>query len=159
MSRSSPAVIAGCCLLGAASGLRSQMGMAGVVLRGPRSAKPAWLQGKAARRVVVALALGELVADKLPSTPNRTEPAGLAARIGLSALSCGILASSAGQGGPVPIIVGAATAVGAAYAGMTARAALARHVPPIVAALAEDALAVTLSAAAWPAASAALVQT
>jgi uncharacterized membrane protein len=150
MSRTSPAVIAGSCLLGAATGLRSQMGMASVVVFGAqRPRTPAWLRAKPARPVALTLALGELVADKLPSTPKRTELPGLAARIGLAALSSGILANSAGQGGPVPVVVGVVAAVGAAFGGMTARGALARRLPPIAVAVAEDILAATLAANAW----------
>src|ERR1039458_8847680 len=111
MSRTSPAVLAGSCLIGAATGLRSQMGLASVVVvDARRQAAPAWLRGKAVRPVVLNLAVGELVVDKLPFTPKRTEPAGLVARVGLAALSSGILASSAGQGGPIPVVVGAAMA-------------------------------------------------
>jgi uncharacterized membrane protein len=150
MSRTSPAVIVGCCLLGAATGLRSQISMASaVVFAAQRPRTPAWLRAKPARPVALTLALGELVADKLPSTPKRTEPLGLGARIGLGALSSGILASSAGQGGPVPVLVGAVAAVGAAFGGMTARAALARHLPPVAVAVTEDILAATLAANAW----------
>jgi uncharacterized membrane protein len=150
MSRTSPAVIAGCCLIGAATGLRSQMGMASAVVFGAeRPRTPAWLRAKPARPVALTLALGELVADKLPSTPNRTEALGLGARIGLAALSSGILATSAGQGGPVPICAGVAAAVGAAFGGMKVRAALGRHLPPVAVAVAEDLLAATLAANAW----------
>jgi uncharacterized membrane protein len=146
MSRTSPAVIAGSCLIGAATGLRSQMGMAAVILGTSPEALPSKLRGKAVTPVAVTFALGELVVDKLPSTPKRTEPAGLAGRIALGALSAAILASSIGRGGRVPAVIGAATAVGSAFAGMTVRAKLSEHLPPVLVALGEDLLSASLAA-------------
>lgn len=146
MSRTSPAVIAGSCLIGAATGLRSQMGMAAVILGTSPEALPSKLRGKAAPPAAVSFALGELVVDKLPFTPKRTEPPGLVARIALGALSGAILASSIGRGGPTPAVIGAVSAVGAAFAGMTVRARLSQHLPPVLVALGEDLLAASLAA-------------
>jgi hypothetical protein len=55
--------------LGAATGLRSQLGVATVVARSdpslPSMSRHPWI-----RRLVLAAAAGELVVDKLPGTPN-----------------------------------------------------------------------------------------
>jgi uncharacterized membrane protein len=146
MSRTSPAVIAGSCLIGAASGLRSQMGMAAVILGTSPEALPSKLRGKAVTPVAVTFALGELVVDKLPFTPKRTDPPGLAARIALGAWSGAILASSIARRGRTPAVVGASAAVGAAFAGMAVRARLSEHLPAVLVALGEDLLAASLAA-------------
>jgi uncharacterized membrane protein len=94
--------------------------------------------------VFTALALGELVGDKLPSTPARTRPGPFIARLVSGAMSGG--AFTAGVGGP--LAVGAALgAVGAAFgtlAGYHARIRLvpALKVPDTVVALGEDLVAV-----------------
>src|SRR6202451_2103422 len=50
---------------------------------------PAILAGPANRDILVLLALGELIADKLPFMPNRTSAPGLAARFIAGAI-CGM---------------------------------------------------------------------
>jgi uncharacterized membrane protein len=132
-------------LIGSSTGLRSQMGMA-VLLNGtPPAQLPALLGHRAVRPIAVTAALGELVADKLPSTPPRTEARGLVPRIGLGGLSAGLLARSAGAPTAAAVAVGAGAATGAAFAGMAAREALAKRVPPVAAAIVEDVVAVTLA--------------
>jgi uncharacterized membrane protein len=144
-SASTAAMVACAALIGSATGLRSQMGMA-VLLNGtPPAQLPALLGHRAVRPIAVTAALGELVADKLPSTPARTQAPGLVPRIGLGGLSAGLLARSAGAPAPLAVAVGAGAAAGAAFAGMAARGALAKRVPPLAAALAEDLVAVMLA--------------
>ena len=75
-----------CLLLGMVSGMRTLSGPTGVSW----FAALGWLEvggtwfaflGKAATRwIFTALAIGELVADQLPSAPNRTDPPLLAAQ-------------------------------------------------------------------------------
>ncbi len=142
---SKSAALSGAALIGASTGLRSQMGMA-VLLNGtPRDQLPTLLRHRAARPIAVAAALAELVVDKLPSTPARTEARGLVPRIALGGLSAGLLARKAG--GPIAAAgaVGAGTAVGAAFTGMAGRGALAKRLPPVAAALVEDLVAVGLA--------------
>jgi uncharacterized membrane protein len=124
-------------LIGIASGLRSQTGLAVAALSGGE-ALPSPLRQPVVRRLLVALALGEYVVDKLPSTPNRTEPAGLLARFGLGAVSGALLATRTGGRPFVPAAVAASAAVGAAYGGQAARAALARRIPPVAAGMVGD---------------------
>ena len=67
-------------------------------------------------------------------------------RIGLGGLSAGLLARNARTLTTTSAAVGAGTAVGAAFAGMAARGALAKRLPPIAAAIVEDLVAVLLAA-------------
>ena len=121
------------------------MGMA-VLLNGtPPAQLPALLRHRAVRPTAVAAGLGELVADKLPSTPARTQAGGLVPRIGLGGLSAGLLARSVGAPTTASVAVGAGAAAGAAFAGMAAREALAKRLTPLAAALVEDFVAVMLA--------------
>jgi uncharacterized membrane protein len=93
--------------------------------------------------VLRAAALGEYVVDKLPNTPARTQPFGLAAR----ALAAGLAGASFD---PDERLLGAACAIGGAFAtaylGVAYRHACAeRKIPAIAAALAEDGLAIALA--------------
>ena len=144
-SPSMPSALAGAALIGAATGLRSQMGMAVLLNRTPRAQLPPLLRHRAAGPIAVAAALAELVVDKLPSTPARTQARGLVPRIALGGLSAGVLARNAGASITASAAVGAGTAVSAAFAGMAAREALAKRLPPVAAALVEDLVAVSLA--------------
>jgi uncharacterized membrane protein len=144
-SSSTPSALAGAALIGSSTGLRSQMGLAVLLSRTPGARLPALLRHRAARSITVAAALAELVADKLPSTPARTQALGLVPRIGLGGLSAGLLARNTGAPITASAAVGAGAAVGAAFAGMAARGALAKRLPPVAAALVEDLVAVVLA--------------
>ena len=127
-------------LLGMAAGMRSTVPLAALGLTLPR------------RRLFGApLALAsaaELVYDKLPRAGERTAPGPLSARIGAGAIAGGIAAR----------VLGASIALGAATGGLAAlastflfhrvRAEAARRVPPLVAAVGGDLLAIGSSAAA-----------
>ena len=63
-------------ILGAATGLRSQLGVASVVARSDPSL-PSMFRHPWTRRLVLAAAAGELVVDKLPGTPSRLAPRGI----------------------------------------------------------------------------------
>ena len=92
----SATIAVGAVLLGCATGLRSQMGMA-VVVNGLRASDlPGPLRYHGVRVATSSAAVGELVVDKLANTPDRTAPGGLAVRVLLGALSSGIVASAAG---------------------------------------------------------------
>jgi uncharacterized membrane protein len=144
-SRSAASALVCAALIGSSTGLRSQMGMA-VLLNGtPPAQLPALFRHRASRPIAAAAALAELVADKLPSTPPRTQARGLVPRIGLGGLAAGLLARSAGGPTTVSVAIGAGAAAGAAFAGMAARGALAERLPPVGAALIEDAVAVLLA--------------
>jgi len=137
--------VAGSVLLGAATGLRSQIAVATLIVRGDPNL-PAALRSAWAPRVAVAAAGGELVADKLPSAPSRLAPPGLVARLAFGALAAGLRARTHG-GAVVPAAaVGAGAAVVAARLGHDIRAGLSKGAPAIAATV-EDELAVGLAIA------------
>lgn len=90
------------------------------------------------------LALGELVADKLPMAPSRLGIGPFAGRVVVGAYA-GSVVSVAQNGSLVAgIIAGALGAVIGTYAGHTYRTRLAGMLPDIVLALIEDAVALVL---------------
>ena len=93
--------------------------------------------------IFVVFAVGEFVADKLPNTPARTKPPGLIARILTGALSGACLSLTIGLSMWPGALLGAAGAIGGAFAGYQWRTGLVRalKVPDLVIALVEDALA------------------
>ena len=72
--------------------------------------------------ILTLLALVELVADKLPKTPNRTSPPGLIARIVMGGLAGACIAAGGGQGVVVGAALGAVGGVAGAFGGYQARA-------------------------------------
>ena len=136
--------------LGVTAGLRSmtpaavvawatrlgQLELAGTPLAWLGSGVAAWLFG--------AAAVGELIADKLPFTPNRTTAGPFGARLLTGALAGGAVA--AGHGGSIAgcAVAGAAGAVVGTLGGYRARTGLVRApgTPDYVVALLEDAIAV-----------------
>ncbi|WP_354698712.1 hypothetical protein DSM112329_04402 [Paraconexibacter sp. AEG42_29] len=121
-------------LIGVAAGLRGFAPLGVTALRGGFGDGPA-------AKVLPALAAGELVGDKLPFTPPRTDPPPLLAR----ALSGGLL--SFRRAGAQGALVGAAVAVVAAYGGQHTRQWLVRTTgrPDRDIAIAEDVLALALA--------------
>lgn len=136
--------------LGAAAGLRSMTPPAVVAWAsrlGYLDLDPtplAFLSSAAAAWIFAAAALGELVADKLPFTPNRTSPGPLGARILSGALSGGALAAGAGGSLAGGAVAGALGAVAGAFGGYNARTGLVRALgtPDYVVAVVEDLIAV-----------------
>jgi uncharacterized membrane protein len=94
--------------------------------------------------VVTLLAIAELVADKLPNTPPRTAPVGLTARIVLGGASGLALATGAGISAPLAGVIASVGAIAGAFAGYHIRRAVVAktHVPDLVAAIVEDAIAI-----------------
>jgi uncharacterized membrane protein len=134
-------------LAGTATGLRSSVGVAALINR-RASGLPTWLAGRPAAAVGAVALTGELVVDKLPSTPSRLEPTGLTARVAAAALAGAVLARSADQAVPLAAIVAAASALASARVGHDIRAAASDRLPPCAVAAAEDGLALALAGAA-----------
>ena len=133
-------------LLGAASGLRSQLGLATVVARSDPSLPPVF--GKPwTRRLLVAAAAGELVVDKLPTTPSRLAPPGFVGRLALGALAAGLFAQTRQAPWLPAAAIGASSAAIAAKVGHDLRARVAHYAPDPAVAVVEDALALGLAAA------------
>jgi uncharacterized membrane protein len=128
-------------LAGAATGLRSTVAMAALINAGVPGL-PRQLTGYVAKVAASLGVAGELVADKLPSTPSRLLPVGLGGRLALAAGA--VLARSAKDPLLPTVAVAAAAALLSARIGHDVRAAASKRVPP---AAAEDAVALGLAAA------------
>jgi uncharacterized membrane protein len=104
----------------------------------------AFLHSTAASVVFIGLAIAELVADKLPSTPSRTQALGLIARFLTGGLSGAAVAVSGGRSLALGAILGAVGGIVGAFAGYQARTRLVKalKVPDFVIALLEDAVAI-----------------
>ena len=125
--------------LGAITGLRSFSGPAVVANR---------LGTPGTARLADAFAVSELIADKLPFMPDRTKPGSLAFRA-VSGAVCGYLMAknkkrTQGEKWMSAFVAGAA-AVAASYAGLEFRKRV--KLPPLAAALLEDAFTVGSGAA------------
>src|SRR5260370_11845488 len=79
--------------LGAATGLRSTVALAALILR-RSDGLPAVSQRKAARLAAAIADAGELVIDKLPMTRSRLDPPGLTTRAVSASLAAAVLARS-----------------------------------------------------------------
>lgn len=135
--RATARVVGRAALLGLATGGRSTLALAGPALAAsPSSAK--------ARTAVLALA-GELVADKLPMTPNRTASGSLAARLAAGAGGGAALARAEGLAPALPMVAGALGTLAGSYGGLAWRTWSAQAMPPVLGAVLEDAVAVTLA--------------
>jgi len=139
--------------IGAVSGLRSMAGpalvaeAAGSKRINLKGTPLAWLGTRNTMGTSALLALGELVADKLPFTPSRLEAAPLIFRA-VSGAVCGYAVCSRNRTKQEKwgsAIVGASAALAAAWAGYTFRKN--SKLPKLVAALAEDAVAMGTGAA------------
>lgn len=143
-----------CFGIGFATGLRSMTGPAVVAVSAHlgrlklAGTSLAFMGSKWAAGLFVLFALGEFVADQLPSTPARTAPAGLSARIVMGGLTgaCIALAHEAPAWGGA--LVGAIGAIAGAFAGYNARVGLVRSlkVRDIAIAIPEDVLAILIAA-------------
>ncbi len=104
----------------------------------------AFLANKVSLVVFTLLAIGELIADKLPFIPGRTQIGPLGARIVFGALCGAALCLSGGASLPLGAILGAAGGVAGAFAGFHYRRLLSRGstVPDLLVALLEDVVAV-----------------
>lgn len=106
-------------------------------------AGPTLIWGGSGRRgrTILAMALGELIVDKLPQTPSRLVPGGLAARAVAAALAAGSVAAQEGNA-PLGALLGVAAALVAARLGAGYRSRAPQSpLGGLLAALLEDAAA------------------
>lgn len=116
--------------LGAASGSRSSVGVTAVALtsaRGDRGRLASGLGSTAGTALSGVFALGELVGDKLPTTPSRLAPPALGGRVLLGGTSAAAEARRDGHDPVLPALIGAACAVGAAVLGARLRGVAAQR--------------------------------
>ena len=134
-------------LAGAATGLRSTVSLATLINR-KAAGLPSWLAGRRATVAAPIALTGELVVDKLPSTPSRLEPGPLAARVIFAALAGAVIARGADQSLLPAAVIASAAALASARVGHDLRAALADRMLPCAVAAGEDGLALALAGAA-----------
>jgi uncharacterized membrane protein len=133
----------GVALLGAATGLRSQLGVATVTAVAPPRSLPSLLRRPIVRKLTTGVATLELVGDKMPSAPDRTQPGGLITRIVLGGSAGGVVARTMGFGGRRSVVVGAIAATASTFAGLSLRRRLISRFGPLPAGLIEDGIAVS----------------
>ena len=136
--------------IGAIAGLRS-MAAPAIISRAAASGalrleeSPLKVLGSAASaNTFMFLAAGEMVADKLPFIPNRTDPGPLAGRIASGALCGAAICSAKRRSAMAGAILGGLAAIGGAFLGyhLRRRAVQNRGLPDLVCAFAEDFVAV-----------------
>lgn len=136
-------------LIGVVAGLRSMTAPA-VVSWGARlgwlhleNTWLAFLGSSIAPYILSALAIGELINDKLPKTPSRKAPAPFAARIAMGAL-CGAALGASTQAQLGGVLAGTLGAVAGTLGGYQARTRLGKAIggKDLPVALLEDAIAV-----------------
>jgi uncharacterized membrane protein len=91
------------------------------------------------------LAIGELIADKLPLIPKRTAPAPLMARVITGALCGACLSSAAGKSLFVGALLGGIGGIVGAFLGYGIRRRLDLQIKDLVVAVCEDVVAVGLA--------------
>lgn len=87
--------------IGLVAGMRS---MSALALVGSR------LASRSTAILLKVMAAGEIVADKTPSIPSRTEPASIAGRLTFGGAAAGFVAWKMGDSIPAAVAVGAGTA-------------------------------------------------
>ncbi|BEP14219.1 hypothetical protein acdb102_25300 [Acidothermaceae bacterium B102] len=129
-------------VLGWACGGRTSFGPAALALT---ARKPVTGIRRARSIGAVLSATGEIVVDKLPTTPSRLEPQVLGGRIASGAGSGGSLAYREDESVWVPIALGAAGAAAGSYAGAFWRRWAVQRMPDWQAAVAEDIVTLVLA--------------
>lgn len=139
-----------CFLLGCLTGLRSLTPAAVVCW----AAHEGWLNVAGSKLAFIGrwptvvlftlLALAELVADKLPNTPARTQAVGLSARILMGAFCALAVAINAQANMLFALAFGIAGAIVGTFAGYNLRHAIVSraHIPDFLVALVEDLMAI-----------------
>jgi uncharacterized membrane protein len=107
----------------------------------------AFIGSTTAVAILSVLAIGELIADKLPMIPRRTAPAPLLARIVTGGLCGACLCAAAGQSLVAGALLGGIGGVVGAFLGYSIRRRLVNdlHVNDFVVAVCEDVVAVGLA--------------
>ena len=136
-------------LIGLFAGLRSLTPPAAVAwaahLGWLKLAGPLSLIGSLPAVIILSLlALGELIVDKLPNTPNRTAPLGLIARIVTGGFTGACVSLGGGQSAFVGAVLGVIGGIVGCFGGYQVRTRLVRSLrqPDFYVALLEDLIAI-----------------
>jgi uncharacterized membrane protein len=105
----------------------------------------AFMGSTTAVAILSLLAIGELVADKLPMIPKRTSPAPLMARIVTGGLCGACLCAAAGISLLAGALLGGIGGIVGAFLGYGTRRRLDLHIKDLVVAVCEDVVAVGLA--------------
>ena len=150
--RKTPMSITFVFLIGLLAGLRSLTPVAAIAwgaylgwLRLPHSL--AWMGTLTAVVIFSALALFELINDKRPTTPARTAPPSLVARVVLGAFGGACVAAALGAGVWIGLALGIVGALAGTFGGYQARTALVKAIGTrdLYIALLEDAVTIAAS--------------
>lgn len=117
--------------LGASTGARSSAGVAALAFTSrptDRGRIARWAGSRTGMVVAAVMAAGELVADKLPSTPGRSQPQVLAPRVVLGAVAAEGMAGRENDSAGLPALVAVAAAVPTALLGERLRTRLSHRV-------------------------------
>jgi len=105
----------------------------------------AFMGSTTAVAIFSVLAIGELVVDKLPTTPKRTAPVGLIARIITGGLCGACLCAAVGKSLLAGALLGGIGGIVGAFLGYGMRRRLDLHIKDLVIAVCEDAIAIGLA--------------
>ncbi|HET7326562.1 MAG TPA: hypothetical protein VFJ14_04670 [Nocardioidaceae bacterium] len=135
--------------LGVATGSRSSLGLAGVVISTPSTPLRRWRAvGRTGTSVATLMLGGELAADKHPAVPDRLEKPALPMRLVSGSGGGAALAAREHATIGLPMAAGALGAAAGSYGGAAWREIAASRMPDWQAALIEDGVALALAAAA-----------
>lgn len=133
-------------MLGLATGMLSQSGTATVLAATPADRLPGFLRAPWVRRLAVAWAVGEILANAfVPFLPPRTTPGPLGGRIVQGAATAALLAHADQRPMAIPAIAGGGAAALSANVATRLRARLSRHIPDLLIAIAETVLSLGLA--------------
>jgi hypothetical protein len=133
-------------LIGAATGILSQTGIAAIVLNTPPERLPGILRSPFAKPLTALFAGGEIIANAaVSSLPPRTTPGPLLGRIAMGAGNAALLARANAQPLATSAIAGGAAAGVAATLATTSRSRITRVVPDILVAITETVVSVALA--------------
>jgi uncharacterized membrane protein len=150
MTMAGSSILVGLFMLGLLTGLRTLAPIAvlcWMTMLGRIPVAQGWMgfvSSKISVGVFSVAALGELIGDKLPTAPSRTQGLGLIARIVFGGLSAAIFAAAAGYSAVFGAVIGAAGAVVGTFGGwfVRTRTVSSFQCPDFPIALIEDAVAV-----------------
>jgi uncharacterized membrane protein len=135
MQTSERSILAPIALMATATGARTMVGVTAVGRTGSVHVA----------KVTAALALLELLVDKLPNIPNRTDRGGLIGRVVAGAFIGATIARMSGRDTPPAALAGALFAFAGAHLSFRFRRALSHRLPPVAAAFVEDAAVLALA--------------